>query len=84
MYLAVVPAPLAFLAVQYTNYGLHAVIENQPYFLRIHALYPRVDMSKALHSAYTLHGKALTNTLLTYTLTQFKDRVDCPHQLLMW
>ena len=30
-------------------------------------------MSKALHSAYTLHGKTLKNILLTYTLTQFKD-----------
>ena len=29
-------------------------------------------MSKALHFAYTSHGKSLTNTLLTYTLTWFK------------
>ena len=36
-------------------------------------------MIKALHSAYTLHRKTLTNTLFAYTLTQFKDsRVDCP------
>ena len=36
-------------------------------------------MSKALHSAYTLYGKTLTNTLLAYTLTLFKDsRVDFP------
>ena len=32
----------------------------------------RVDMSKALHFAYTSHGKTLTKTLLTYTLTWFK------------
>ena len=29
-------------------------------------------MSKALHFAYTSHGKSLTITLLTYTLTRFK------------
>ena len=32
----------------------------------------RVDMSKALHFAYTSHGKTLTKTLLTYTLTWLK------------
>ena len=32
----------------------------------------RVDMSKGLHFAYTSHGKSLTITLLTYTLTRFK------------
>ena len=34
---------------------------------------PRLElMSKALHFAYTSHGKTLTKTLLTYTLTWFK------------
>ena len=32
----------------------------------------RVDISKTLHFAYTSHGKSLTITLLTYTLTRFK------------
>ena len=35
-------------------------------------MYIRVDMSKALHFAYTSHGKSLTITLLTYTLTRSK------------
>ena len=35
-------------------------------------VYFRVDMSKALHFAYTSHGKSLTKTLLTYTLTWSK------------
>ena len=35
-----------------------------------------VDMSKGLHSAYTLHGKHLQSP---YLLAQFKhSRVDCP------
>ena len=36
------------------------------------AVETRVDMSKGLHFAYTSHGKSLTITLLTYTLTSFK------------
>ena len=34
----------------------------------------RVDMSKGLHFAYTSHGKSLTITLLTCTLTRFKQQ----------
>ena len=32
--------------------------------------WPRVDMSKALQLAYTLHPKTLTNPLLAYSLTK--------------
>ena len=40
--------------------------------IKLQPLSIRVDMSKALHFAYTSHGKSLTITLLTYTLTRSK------------
>ena len=33
-------------------------------------LHARVDMSKALHLAYTLHPKTLTDPFLAYSLTK--------------